>query len=374
MKTLYYTFLITGLLLLGSCKSIDKLVDQGRYDDAIVLATERLAGKKKKKTKHIKALEEAFYKINTHDIEQLHRLKDVAATDGSAWTRVYDYVVRIDNRQKRVTPDVRPLLDEARNEAAAYLYAQGSEELVFAIESDDKLLARKAYHTFDRIGSYYASYKDIDQLLAQSHALGTTYILMNVEDYELNRELYLKMLKRMDRLGGMWSVYHIDPVDDVKYDIISDMTITDVFVSPEQEDLRTFTESKELERWVTERDEYGEVVRDTLGNEIKYKEVEIVRATLSEINRSKRTSLRAKVIVSDFSRGEILGSEDFRHEVYFASDTCDIRGDRRALTDDTRKRVDRSLSPFPSDFDMIDEALEEISVDIMNYMREWRTT
>jgi len=391
MKTLYYTLLITGLLITASCRSVDKLVEQGRYDDAIVLATKKLAGKKKKKTKHIKALEEAFYKVNAYDLDQVARLKDIALSgDGAAWIKVYDYLVKIDNRQERVKPflplvskdryegyfeilDTRPYFVEARAGAAEYLYKAGSELLASSLKSGDKLLAREAYHHLDRIGAYYADYKDIDELLLKSREAGITYILMDIENYDLNRDLSLKITRRMDRLNSMWTQYHNQPLDGLTYDLVSSMTITDVFVSPEEEDIRTFTESKELERWVTERDSQGEIVRDTLGNEVKYREVEIVRATLSEIFRTKRTTLRAEIIVTDFALGQVVGSEDFRHEVTFASDACNLQGDRRALSDDTRKRIDLSLSPFPTDFDMIDEALEEISRDIINYMRGWRT-
>ena len=105
MKTLYHTFLITLLLITASCRSIEKLVDQGRYDDAIVLATKKLAGKKNKKTKHIKSLEEAFFKVNSYDLHQISRLQDAAESgDGAAWIRMYDYLLQIDSRQNRVLP------------------------------------------------------------------------------------------------------------------------------------------------------------------------------------------------------------------------------------------------------------------------------
>jgi len=75
MKTLFYLLSLTIILSTAACKSIEKLVDQGRYDEAIILATKKLAGKKNKKTKHIMALEEAFAKINLLDINHIDALK-----------------------------------------------------------------------------------------------------------------------------------------------------------------------------------------------------------------------------------------------------------------------------------------------------------
>jgi len=391
MKTIYHTLLITLLLITASCRSIDKLVDEGRYDDAIVLATKKLAGKKNKKTKHIRALEEAFYKVNAHDLVQVERLQDAAENgDGAAWIRMHDYLIQIESRQSRVSPflpliskenyvgafemiDTRPWMNKARDGAAAFFYAEGADYLAASLENGDKALAREAYNSFDRIGAYFSDYRDVREQLAISHESGITHILIKTNFFDVDRDLSHKLLRHRDKLDGMWTQYHFEPVEEISYDLISELAITDVYVSPELEDIRTFEESQELERWVTERDTDGEIVRDTLGNEVRYREVEIVRATLSEITRSKQATLSARVVLSDYNRGDIISREDFGHGVVFESDACDIQGDIRALSTDTRKRVDRTLSPFPTNYDMIDEALEEISEDIIRHMKGWRT-
>jgi len=205
MKTLYHTLLITLLLITTSCRSIDKLVDEGRYDDAIVLATKRLAGKKNKKTKHIQALEEAFYKINAHDLDQVARLQDAAENgDGAAWVRMHDYLVQIESRQNRVGPflplvskenyvghfeliDTRPWIDKASEGAAAYFYTEGTDYLAASLESGDKALARDAYNSFDRIGAYFSDYKDVREQLAISHESGITYILIQTNSLRTYR-------------------------------------------------------------------------------------------------------------------------------------------------------------------------------------------
>ena len=64
MKTILYTTTITFIILFTACTSVQELVDRGQYDDAIYLAVEKLAGQKKRKTKHVKALESAFEKVN----------------------------------------------------------------------------------------------------------------------------------------------------------------------------------------------------------------------------------------------------------------------------------------------------------------------
>ena len=66
-----------------SCKSIDKLVERGQYDEAIVLATKKLAGKKNKKTSYVRNLEKAFDKITSMDMDKINALD--AVTNSYNW-------------------------------------------------------------------------------------------------------------------------------------------------------------------------------------------------------------------------------------------------------------------------------------------------
>ena len=161
MKTLYYLAFISGLSLLLSCKSVDKLVDQGRYDEAIVLATKKLSNQKNKKTKHVKALEKAFTKVNQYDLRHIEALK--YRNDPTRWDEIYDYLDKIERRQRVILPllpivskdgydgyfeliETAPRLAEAAEEASKYRYDAGSELLQKSRESKDKLQAQDAYY------------------------------------------------------------------------------------------------------------------------------------------------------------------------------------------------------------------------------------
>ena len=74
MKRVIYP-IVLYCIAMSSCASIEKLVDQGNYDAAIELATRKLAGKKNKKTKHIRALEEAYAKVNARDLDRITHLQ-----------------------------------------------------------------------------------------------------------------------------------------------------------------------------------------------------------------------------------------------------------------------------------------------------------
>ena len=52
MRKLY--FIVASFLIFVQCKSIDKFVEQGRYDEAFKLGIDKLAGKKDKVSKEAK--------------------------------------------------------------------------------------------------------------------------------------------------------------------------------------------------------------------------------------------------------------------------------------------------------------------------------
>ncbi len=394
MKTILYIAAVSILILITSCKSVNKLVDQGRYDEAIVLATKKLAGKKNKKTKHIVALEKAFAKVNHYDLNHIKQLKYRAANgDSRAWEAIFDYGLKIQDRQAHITPflplvskdnyvgsfdliDTEPILTESADHAASFLYLHGQEQLAQSKELNDKLLAQEAHYTFLKIGKFYNDYKDVSALLSESARLGTFHVLLKEDESALNTlSLDFITAYELSRLHDKWTQYHIDFEDDIVFDAVTIMEIIDIDISPESEVINNFNEQRELERWVDETDSEGNIVTDTSGNPIRYREVEIVRASITEVVRSKDARVSGLVETIDYSTGRLIDSDSFTHEINFNSDGCDLIGDRRALSDGVRKRIDLSISPFPSDYDMTTEAISNITDDFLRYIskQDFRT-
>jgi len=66
MKTIKLLTLLIAAFLIVGCQTVEKLIDNGDYDQVIALAHKKLNGKKNKKEKYVKALERAFAKSKTH--------------------------------------------------------------------------------------------------------------------------------------------------------------------------------------------------------------------------------------------------------------------------------------------------------------------
>ena len=382
MKTKFYILLISTMIFAGACKSVEKLVDQGRYDEAIELATRKLAGKSKKKTKHIKSLEKAFVKVNRMNLEEISYLKNRG--NGENWGQIYDYGLRIQRRQSRVRPflpliskdgyvghfemiDVRPILAESAEKMAAYLYEEGNSLLTASKSTGSKVLAQRAHDQYNRIFRYFDEYKDVVERLDESRNLGTFHVLLKmdnpVEQFELVPDWRQRNWQRD------WIVFHTDHKEDITFDAISTLILDVMTISPERETVNNLLEQKEIERWVDAVDRDGNVVTDTLGNVIQVKESTFLSAQVTEIIREKEAQAIARVRTVNYLTGEIIDQDEFVHDIFFNSASCRFTGDERALSSDIRKRINTPLLPFPTDYEMVSESWVKMEDNLIRHVQ-----
>lgn len=385
MKGPLYFTLLTSIVFSFSCTSVQKLVDQGRYDDAIYLAAEKLAGQNNPKTKYVKALEEAFYKVNIRDLEEISYFK--AKNDPALWDRIYDMAVKIERRQNRISPflplvskdgylsqfqfaDTRSLKLEAGQNAAAYHYAKGYALLEKA-ESGDRLSAKEAYYQLEKIEKYYNNYRDIDDLMDQAHDLGTTHILVQL-DRSFNDILGMSPMET-DYYEGtfkdkFWVNYHEKPDELMEYDFITTLYIDAMDVSPEREEINRYVETKTTERWIDLLNRNGEPVKDSSGNIIQVKNIETLEARVTEIVRTKSALVAGRAETRDFRTERLIDNEPMEVVINFRSEAFDVAGDRAALSDRVRKHIDHYLEPFPSDWTMAYDAGRKLLIAYQDFL------
>ncbi len=381
MKTYIY-LIATTFIFTTACKSVEKLVDQGRYDEAIVLSTKKLAGKKNKKTKHIKALEKAFDKLNAQNLDYISLLR--AKGSGENWEEIYNYASHIRLTQERVRPfmplvskdgyvgdfdfiNVNPLLDEAGSKMSAFLYRDGSAKLTKAKTTQNKLLAQKAHRQFERIGRYYDTYKDVNTLMEESLDLGRFYILLKMDE-SIKNYIGINHFIPLD-VNTKWIAYYDDHQEGVSFDAVSSLYIENIDISPEREVINNFIEQKEIESWVNARDASGNILKDTLGENIKVREIEKVQARIQEIIRTKDAIITGRAETVDYETGALIKQDIFNHEIHFTSDACTLNGDERALSENVRKRVNFNLLPFPQDYEMVEEGSYKMHDNFISHIR-----
>lgn len=387
MKNLIYLFL--AVILISSCTSIGKLVEEGRYDDAITTAVNKLKGKKKKKTEYVEYLEKAFNKVMEQDLNDIEFLKDQNKPDN--WDRIYGKLLAIDTRQKTIEPllplisedgyqakfefvRVEPLLIEAEENSAGYHYTEG-KKLLDRAEKGDKIAAKRAYEEFQSIDLHFKHFKDKEMLKERAKILGMINVLIMVEndaDVVLPQD-FAEELSRIDvrELEDMWTRYYTQDPGDINYDYLADIVINQLLVSPEKEKEVYYVDEKEIEdgfNYVL--DGNGNVMKDSLGNDIKVEKYTKIRAEIFELYRHKAAKVSGKVIYKDLRTGEIVSSRPVHVEAVFESYASKFNGDKRALSDKTRGRLRTKPLPFPSNYDLTMQAandLKEILVDELRF-------
>ncbi|MCR9100489.1 MAG: hypothetical protein NXI25_11090 [bacterium] len=381
MRTRYsYSLIVILIVSLSSCVSPEKLVERGNYEAAIEVAARRLAGKKNKKTKFVLALEEAFQKANQRDLSAADRLKRQNRPEN--WARIHEHYLSIRKRQEAVAP-LLPLVSkegikanfrfvkvdelemESREKAAAFHYAEAERLLRDARQGEDRLAARRAYAELDRIRQYFSRYRDVEQLQEEALYLGTTHILVSMRQEApvaipnaFERELTAIAVQDMN---SQWKVYHTRPVEGLRYDYEVVMRINRIEISPGLVREREYEETAVVEDgWEYVLDANGNVAKDSLGNDITQPREVTVRALILENYQNKTARVSGRLEFVDRSTDNLIHTEPLFAEAVFENYAATFRGDKRALSRQSRQRIGNQPVPFPSEEVLLLQAVERL--------------
>jgi len=369
--------LLAILTFTTSCKKTQKLIDQGRYEEAIEYATKKLSGKKRKKEKHVKALERAFDKVTRRDLDRIAKLENLPGREET----IVDIYRQIRTRQEKIQP-LLPLLSKkgyhaqfkfvkvndlelnAMKKAATVLYGKAKNKMTDA-ERGDKYAARGAFHHLEKIESYFDNYRDVREMKYRARQLGITHILFEMKN---NANVFLpaqfeKEVLRMgvNELNSGWNEFHLSKPLDLTIDLKVRMNLTQIDVSPERIKEREYVDSKEIQDgYEYVLDDNGNVLKDTLGNDVKVPRNVLIRARVFEVFQSKAAIVAGHLEYFDMKNNDLIKSTPISVEAVFENYASTFRGDRRALSSFSRGRCDTAPIPFPTDEDLLVEAAEQM--------------
>ena len=388
MKNYKTIIFFLGLAFLWSgCANVEKMVDRGDYDQVIRLATRKLAGKKNKKEKYIQAAEEAFAKVTKRDMDRIKALKKRNSVED--WKKIYAITSDMIHRQNRIEP-LLPLIgkegyhagfnfvkaDVIRGEATAVLssrlYDLGQQALAHG-KNNNKQAARDAYAYFSDLQRYKKGYKNSIRLMNEAEQLGITNVLVKLE----NRTHHFLPMRFEDELlsfyntgrRSKWKRFVTKSSQVPTIDAVGIVSIDELDITPDllRETIHHF--HKQINETHYARDQYGRVLKDSLGNKIEILVPVDVHAEVFEVSQSKSALVEMTVEIYDEHKKVLLDRKPMRAVGEFTNDACRIRGDRRAV-DGKWFNLGEPL-PFPSDEELVltaaDELKEEISDLLVNY-------
>lgn len=378
--------------LLTSCRSAQKFIENGDYDGAIEFCVQKLRGKTKKKTELVQGLEAAFQKAQSRDLATVEHL----AADGRPenWERINAIHRNMAARQRKISPltplvskdgyrarfdflDVASLERDSRAKAAEYLYNR-AKELIARSENGDRLAAREAFRELQELQTkYYRNYQDADQLRQTARDLGTSYVLFEVKNQsdKLLPRAFVDRVMTISKsdLDSEWKAFFFEAKPGTQYDYKAVFKIRQVDISPERVHERAYVDEKEIQDgWEYVLDNRGNVKKDSLGNDIKVPKKVCIHANVLEVYQTKAARLTGVVEIYDAYRNTLLDSREMSTEILFENYASTFTGDRRALSEDSKRRIGNSPQPFPRDEDMLVQAAERLKPNLKDELRRNR--
>jgi hypothetical protein len=393
MKNITTTFFVFFLLMTFiSCTSIEKLVDSGQYDKAIYFSTNKLSGAKVNKAEYVKGLETAFKKATDRDMAFVEKLKNEGNPE--SWETILSVYATISNRQESIRP-LLPLTDEngkkanflfvntndlekeAKEQTINFLYSSAKDFLQEARSTKDRIPARKAYDALLRLKNYSSRFMDVPQLEREARELGITKILVNVQNYSqavfpagLEDEILRLGFRDLDR---EWQKFDAYPERNREYDLGITLILSNVQVSPGAVSEKSFSEKKDIpDGFQYVLDEKGNVKKDTAGNDIKLPKNKVIEAQILEVFQSKSAGLSGRLEVVDLHTKGVRESRDINTVAIFENRAASFKGDERALTEDTKKRLGNRPAVFPTDAILLLEAARKLRPLVISELRKIR--
>ena len=343
--------LIAFILILTGCGSSKKNLEKGNYDAAIDKAVRQLR-RDPNDEKQAAILEKSYRIANEQDNERIRFLK--MENKPSNWDEIYLISKRMSDRQalvRTVTPltisgktvdfpyvDYMPEMVAAKRKSADYYFVHGTELMKNGLKES----YRQAFEEFVRAKEYVGDYEGVDNKIAEAKYLGTSRVLVSIRNRsvinfpaEFEQEL---LALDLPRLNSQWVEYHTQNLDpNLSYDYMVDINIRNVIVSPDQTLQRDTVVKKEVEDgFVYMLDKKGNVMKDSLGNDIKTPKYKTLQCALIQLNPNK-------VVKKD----PLGARSDFEHV------SARALGDIQALSSSQLERTKSKPVPFPSDAEMI---------------------
>ncbi|TFH25955.1 MAG: hypothetical protein E4H10_08490 [Bacteroidia bacterium] len=378
-KTL--AFLVT-VLLLSSCGSTTKKLQQGNYDAVIDKTVKKLI--KDADADDAAEMDRAFRYANDRDLERIKFLTMENNPDN--YDEIFSRYNMLKERQRKVrtvTPltvegktysyeyvDYDAVMIAAKRKAADYFYNNGKGLLENALQKQDY---RDAYYQLMKASEYSGGqFENMDALIYDARMKGISRVIV-----EVNNQTPLKLPPLVEEdlisfdtrgLGNEWVEYHFKHVDaGASYDYAVYVKLLSILVSPDNvKDIDEIFKKNISDGFDYVLDANGNVMRDTAGNDIKLQKFKEITCTMIETQQFKSVEIRGEVEILSYNPDRLIQKEPFGASNQFEHSSARAIGDVGALTEEALKKTQQEKIPFPTDVDMVMMCTETVKPAIRN--------
>jgi hypothetical protein len=168
------------------------------------------------------------------------------------------------------------------------------------------------------------------------------------------------------QINTFWVEYYTRNTDKtVKFDYYIDILLQTIAVSPDAVQEKDMIEKKTIEdgfEYVL--DKKGNVMKDSLGNDIKIKKYKEIQCTVIETRQQKDCNISGEIEFSSVNPRALLKKQPIAAALHFEHVSARAIGDLNALSPEKKQLVDLEPVPFPEDIRMILDCTETLKNSI----------
>ena len=357
--------LISSLLLISfGCSPIKKInnnVVSGEFDKAMnkTISELKKIKNKKKKIQYELILKDIYNRAVVNSKDKISRFKK----DGNPefFDDIYfeyDKLIKRQNKLKNLSSErLNFNFENYDSELINFRYKTSDYFLKISnsfISNNNKFDYRKAYNYLTVIESINPNYLDTRSLIKLCLVKGKDYILLNVlnesksvlfEDLEKD----ILNIKGYD-LNSTWkSFFTKNDSFEGTYDFYIDLAFKSFIISPERlVQKEGFSEKNIVDGLTYKLDDEGNVMKDSLGNDIKVDKLIKISVKSIESIQSKSAKVLAEIRFID-KKKNIIEKFPLESEFWFRNRFLEYDGDKRVLTKEQVKLSKNRFMPFPPD-------------------------
>jgi hypothetical protein len=376
-RVIPFVFVLT--IILSGCGSSKKQLEKGNYDAAIDRAVKELR-RDPDDEKQIAILSQSYKVVNELDNERIRFLKMEGRPNN--WDEIYLIYKALNDRQslvRTVTPlrsksqtvdfpyvDYVPEMVNAKRKAAEFYFAHGTELMKTNIKEN----YRQAFAEFVRAKNYVGDYEGIDNKIQEAKYLGMSRVFVSVQNTSIIKfpKEFEQDLLALDlpSLNSEWVEYHTQNLNaNTQFDYFVNVNVKNIAVSPDGTMQKDTVIKRDVEDgFAYVLDKKGNVMRDSLGNDIKQKKYKTIQCALIETIQSKACRIDGDVEVIQMNPNKVLKKDPIGAQSGFENVSSRALGDVQALTPKQLERTKSSIVPFPTDIEMVIRCSESLKMAI----------
>jgi len=366
MKSKLYTFLfITTTILFFSCKTAKKMYEKGNYDEAVVLAAQKLQ-KKPNDAATLDILQNA-YRFAVEDHEARIR-NNSNSTNDLRWEWNYAEYLSLQRLYNaiRKSPAVFDAVHPTDYSSYVATYQEEAGNARFdrglsLLDNNTKTSSKQAYYEFQRALDLKPGDLAIRQKLdeAYSNAVTNVVVLPAVQtgfQYSSYNHgivnIDKNVLHYLTSNNNNQFVRYYSPAEASSLNIRTDQTVEIRFSNIDIDRYRDQRTTREVSKQV--------VVKETvIKPDSIVKEYATVKAKITTTRRTLRSDGLMQVTVRDYDN-RWLWSDTYRGDYNWSAEFSSYTGDARALNDEDKKLCDRHEQFPPRDSEIMRIIMDEV--------------